>query len=829
MWCQSVWMGLFLAMASGSPEAAITSEQPGHRQSRLFTNPFGILGHKICETNVRGEDVTGVCFNEVECFIKGGAHSGYCSPSPLSGVCCAFVNKICDRTVNHKVSYFTNPSYPKADSAAQLKLDYEALELASDGNGNCLHDSLTIINNVDGPTGRICGNKKGYSQVVRTTPGGSLKLAVVAQSPQHRWRVSPVQDDVSCGETGAEGFIFRRNSDTKRSRSHHHKGLRKVSKIRKRIPRMTILDFYNNAMPISSRCGKSHPPETCRSPKSEDEVAEDTEELTKKRLFHELYNPSFSAKGVFCDSKFRNKEYLGPSFKIIDGTDAPIHAFPWLVSLNYNGEHFCGGSLINQNTVITAAHCMDFGAVPDFFSKLLVYFGEHDLSLANETEFTTTRRVLNIIIHPRYSATPGSPGDVALLQLDRPVEYNRAIKPICLPKLEAGGSFEQMLAVAAGWGVTEDQSSSDILRQVELNIIRNSTCVENMNAINVPILEDMICTFKGPLGSETICSGDSGGPLMVRIDGKFTLAGLASFSVTDCSAPFPAVFARISYFKRRRRPRSIDKQFPYRSRPYQPTSAFLAKESNVLLKIVDGTQSRLHAFPWAASLSFVGGFHGCGGSLIRNDMIITAAHCVETPGFAEFIRVTLGEHDLSRPDETSFTVTRRVKRVILHPSYTAFLIGLPGDIALIILEDPVPFNQGIKPVCLPTNSPVGTFDNRMGIAAGWGLTENETNPDVIRQVDLNIISLEQCTTEWRLLDGLELTPAMICTFNGPLGTGSTCRGDSGGPLMVLEGTKQVLVGVTSFGTQNCSDPVSSVYSRVTYFMDWISAALSVFS
>ena len=84
--------------------------------------------------------------------------------------------------------------------------------------------------------------------------------------------------------------------------------------------------------------------------------------------------------------------------------------------------------------------------------------------------------------------------------------------------------------------------------QVELNVISNTTCVKNMNAINVPITEDMICTFKGPRGSESICAGDSGGPLMVKRAGRFELAGTVSFSATDCSAPFPAVFARVPYF-----------------------------------------------------------------------------------------------------------------------------------------------------------------------------------------------------------------------------------------------------------------------------------------
>ena len=79
-----------------------------------------------------------------------------------------------------------------------------------------------------------------------------------------------------------------------------------------------------------------------------------------------------------------------------------------------------------------------------------------------------------------------------------------------------------------------------------------------MAAIKVPILEDMLCIYRGPSGTESICSGDSGGPLMIKSpltinnvalnDDRLTLIGIASFSVSDCSAPFPAVFARMTYF-----------------------------------------------------------------------------------------------------------------------------------------------------------------------------------------------------------------------------------------------------------------------------------------
>ena len=83
---------------------------------------------------------------------------------------------------------------------------------------------------------------------------------------------------------------------------------------------------------------------------------------------------------------------------------------------------------------------------------------------------------------------------------------------------------------------------------MELNIVPNVTCVMNLAMVNIHITDKMICTFKGPTGRETTCTGDSGGPLMVRRSGRFVLVGATSFSLVDCQSPFPNVFTRVSAF-----------------------------------------------------------------------------------------------------------------------------------------------------------------------------------------------------------------------------------------------------------------------------------------
>ena len=86
----------------------------------------------------------------------------------------------------------------------------------------------------------------------------------------------------------------------------------------------------------------------------------------------EIFQPSFSAKATFCESKFRGRGGQEASARVYDGQEAPLGSFPWLASLQYRAKHFCGGSLISEQWVLTVAHCPDFPNVANFISELKV-------------------------------------------------------------------------------------------------------------------------------------------------------------------------------------------------------------------------------------------------------------------------------------------------------------------------------------------------------------------------------------------------------------------------------------------------------------------------
>ena len=399
---------------------------------------------------------------------------------------------------------------------------------------------MGLLNSPDGPGGRICGTKSGYATVSSVPSNTDLILSVLVQGPSYRWNIKITQlpceglaelsNYSKCGLSNPNG-INTGNGGFQRLLNNKPRNPMKVRRRRKKVRKLkskrSTSDFTNMNL------------------------------VSKKKLRNEKFFHSFSAKNTYCTSKFRNEGQITNIIhrdaseeillKIIDGTETEIHEYPWMVSLQVGGSHFCGGSLINEHWVLTAAHCLEFGNVPDFLNRLNVVLSDHDLNTTSETT-QVYRGVSKIVVYPWWHNIAGSSGDIALLQLDQPVQYTTTIRPICLPT-NPEDTYGSQVGTTIGWGITEDGAQSEFLREVELNILENVTCYENYRPLDVEIRKDMICTFLGPKGTENICSGDSGGPLMVpNKRGRFTHVGLTSFSLADCTFPFPAVFTRTTYY-----------------------------------------------------------------------------------------------------------------------------------------------------------------------------------------------------------------------------------------------------------------------------------------
>jgi secreted trypsin-like serine protease len=209
----------------------------------------------------------------------------------------------------------------------------------------------------------------------------------------------------------------------------------------------------------------------------------------------------------------------------------------------------------------------------------------------------------------------------------------------------------------------------------------------------------------------------------------------------------------------------------------------------------------------------------CGGSLISDRWVVTAAHCAQVTSPND-IRVDLGQHDLYVGTE-AVLVRKYVSEVHRHPSFD-MSSTVTHDLALLKLTDPVDFekNSHVRPICLPTGS--NTYEGYTAIAAGWGITSNEASTShVLLEIELTVLSNSQCKATGHYAP--YILEDMVCA-SGDGGYQGACKGDSGGPLMTKgSGSSYELIGATSWGREFCgSHSYPSVFARITAMQDWIT-------
>ncbi|KAK9309050.1 hypothetical protein QLX08_001227 [Tetragonisca angustula] len=256
---------------------------------------------------------------------------------------------------------------------------------------------------------------------------------------------------------------------------------------------------------------------------------------------------------ITSSSDFRSQCGIRPLIKsgrIVGGKAATFGEWPWQVLvreatwLGLFTKNKCGGVLITDKYVITAAHCQ-----PGFLATLVAVFGEFDLSGELEAKRSVTRNVRRVIVNRGYNPTTFE-SDLALLELESPIQFDVHIVPICMP--EDGIDFTGRMATVTGWGrLKYNGGVPSVLQEVQVPIIKNSVCQEmfQTGGHSKLILDSFLCAGYAN-GQKDSCEGDSGGPLvMQRPDGRWFLVGTVSHGIT-CAAPYlPGVYMRTTYFK----------------------------------------------------------------------------------------------------------------------------------------------------------------------------------------------------------------------------------------------------------------------------------------
>uniref|UniRef100_T1IJ44 Peptidase S1 domain-containing protein n=1 Tax=Strigamia maritima TaxID=126957 RepID=T1IJ44_STRMM len=243
------------------------------------------------------------------------------------------------------------------------------------------------------------------------------------------------------------------------------------------------------------------------------------------------------------------KSFIGHS-RIVGGSSAASGEFPWMVSIQFRNEHYCGGALIANQWILTASHCLYSSRIRNNLKELSVQIG---INNQDEMKPPTSSAVDKIILHPEFK-THNYINDIALLRLKEPIKISRFSLPVCLPQDE-DELYIGREAMVTGWGWMSEKPRGghkpNSMQKLAVKVIDNRMCSIWYKEANYPLHIQPVQLCAGyKEGGKDSCEGDSGGPLIIKEGNTYKVIGIVS-SGLGCARPsLPGLYSRVTPFLR---------------------------------------------------------------------------------------------------------------------------------------------------------------------------------------------------------------------------------------------------------------------------------------
>uniref|UniRef100_A0A6E8W4E5 Peptidase S1 domain-containing protein n=1 Tax=Anopheles coluzzii TaxID=1518534 RepID=A0A6E8W4E5_ANOCL len=523
-------------------------------------------------------------------------------------------------------------------------------------------------------------------------------------------------------------------------------------------------------------------------------------------------------------------------YLIHNGIDARPGHWPWhaVIYQRANGaeEYKCGGSIIDEDTILTSGHCVTVGSRAISPEQLSIEVGR--IRLHERTEYTQTHGVRQVIVHPGFNVRRFK-HDIALIKLASNITMTPHVQPVCLWTMD---NNQELIVgkngTVLGFGLTEQDVVSEQLKQASIGVVDTLTCLANDRAaFGTYLTSEMFCG--GGRDGVSACNGDSGGGLFLEVEGRWFVRGIVSFiplqkNTALCDTSKFTAFADVAKYLKWIEQYIDSRVLVFDTDDYEvdyeeKLPLFDLKTCGIKSDTFLAEGSHM-SYPWVG-FAVVPRAALCVVTLVSDWYVIGPASCFENDG--NEIRIRLGENLKERKcsDRNGTTVCAyplqalQIQRIIIHPRYNDK--EFTDNIALVELLTPADTTlPNVRPICLPVTNELYSNQTSNLLTIGISFLKRSFVEKRVRHVNSS-----QCIDMY-LDEGLRLNldEKRICGELSAEANSDCAAFKAGAALQELRAIsmagdeRYVLRGFELFSKQ-CDYTLPIVYNNLYAYLDWM--------